>query len=80
MFSLYPEEPNYITFLLTRDDAGTIDGGVFTIGNTLIPFRELQFDLVTQAKLFRTYRMYCQPQNFQWSGPKLEPGSRSWME
>lgn len=32
MFGLYPNEPNYITFLLARDQFGITDGGVFTIG------------------------------------------------
>ncbi|KAH8079070.1 aspartic peptidase domain-containing protein [Cristinia sonorae] len=32
VFSVYPDEPNYITFLLSRDPHGITDGGVFTIG------------------------------------------------
>lgn len=32
IFSLYPDESNYITFLLSRSIVGTVDGGDFTIG------------------------------------------------
>ncbi len=36
VFAYYPNEPNFITFLLSRSDTGVIDGGSFTIG-TLHP-------------------------------------------
>ncbi|TCD63158.1 hypothetical protein EIP91_005886 [Steccherinum ochraceum] len=33
VFGLYPDEPNFMTFLLSRNGLGTSDGGVFTIGD-----------------------------------------------
>jgi hypothetical protein len=32
VFSFYPQDPNYITFALSRSDVGTTNGGSFTIG------------------------------------------------
>lgn len=32
VFAFYPDEPNIITFLLSRSDTGITDGGAFTIG------------------------------------------------
>ncbi|OBZ78594.1 Aspartic protease [Grifola frondosa] len=32
VFGLYPDEPNFYTFLLSRSDSGLTDGGIFTIG------------------------------------------------
>ncbi|THH26649.1 hypothetical protein EUX98_g7539 [Antrodiella citrinella] len=33
VFALYPDEPNFISFLLSRNEFGITDGGVFTIGD-----------------------------------------------
>ncbi|KDQ57373.1 hypothetical protein JAAARDRAFT_36005 [Jaapia argillacea MUCL 33604] len=38
-FMMYPEEPNYITFMLSRDPVyGTTSGGTFTIGEVATEF------------------------------------------
>ncbi|CAL1701692.1 unnamed protein product [Somion occarium] len=41
IFSLYPDEPNHITFLLTRDISGIVDGGDFTIGEIVDGFEAI---------------------------------------
>ncbi|KAI0072608.1 acid protease [Panus rudis PR-1116 ss-1] len=42
VFSFYPDEPNFMTFLLSRDILGVVDGGDFTIGEVLQGFEEIQ--------------------------------------
>ncbi|KAJ3554113.1 hypothetical protein NM688_g3271 [Phlebia brevispora] len=47
IFSIYPNESNFISFLLTRNEIGTTGGGVFTIGETV---QQLS-DITTSPKL-----------------------------
>ena len=32
VFAYYPNEPNIMTFMLTRNEIGTVDNGILTIG------------------------------------------------
>ncbi|KAK7681853.1 hypothetical protein QCA50_015200 [Cerrena zonata] len=38
VFAYYPDEPNFITFMLSRSEMGTVDGGEFTIGDVVQNF------------------------------------------
>ncbi|CAL1702627.1 unnamed protein product [Somion occarium] len=41
VFAFYPDEPNFMTFYLSRSEVGTIDGGEFTIGDVVQNFSDI---------------------------------------
>ncbi|KAJ3518437.1 hypothetical protein NM688_g9439 [Phlebia brevispora] len=42
IFSMWPSDPNYMSFLLTRNNLGITDGGIFTIGEVAETLSDIQ--------------------------------------
>lgn len=81
IFAYYPDEPNFMTFMLSRTDIGTVDGGEFTIGalaeqNEITNLSSLLCTL--QAMSFKTSPISLPHQN---SPSSLQiPGRHSWTQ